>query len=434
MARDGAAVELTDEALAAIDRARAVGRGARGRADAGVRHLDRLRRPGDAAHPRPSCASSCSARWSARTPPARVPRWSARSCAALMLLRLSTLATGHTGVRRETAQLLAALLNAGITPVVREYGSLGCSGDLAPLAHCRAGADGRGRGARRRRRAACRPREALPPPASTPVELRSEGGPRADQRHRRHARHAGRWPCTTCGLLLAHRRHRGGDDASRGSWAPTGSSPPICRRCGRIRARRAPPPTCRALLAGSDDRLAASGPTHHRVQDAYSLRCSPQVHGAARDTARPRRDGRRPRARQRDRQPGRRRRRRPGRSPTATSTVRRSPTSSTSWRSWPPTSPRSVGAAHRPVPRRRAQPRPAAVPRRRPRRRQRPHDRAVHAGRDRLRAQAPGRAGQRRLDPLAARCRRTTSRWAGRPPASCGGRSTGSPGCWPSSC
>ena len=54
----------------------------------------------------------------------------------LMLLRLSTLATGHTGVRRETAQLMAGLLSAGITPVVREYGSLGCSGDLAPLAHC----------------------------------------------------------------------------------------------------------------------------------------------------------------------------------------------------------------------------------------------------------------------------------------------------------
>src|SRR3982751_1674707 len=55
---------------------------------------------------------------------------------ALMLLRLSTLATGHTGIRRETAQLLAALISHGITPVVHEYGSLGCSGDLAPLSHC----------------------------------------------------------------------------------------------------------------------------------------------------------------------------------------------------------------------------------------------------------------------------------------------------------
>src|SRR3954449_7288509 len=54
---------------------------------------------------------------------------------ALMLLRLSTLATGRTGVRAETAQAYAAMLDAGLTPVVREYGSLGCSGDLAPLAH-----------------------------------------------------------------------------------------------------------------------------------------------------------------------------------------------------------------------------------------------------------------------------------------------------------
>ncbi|MFD0776906.1 aromatic amino acid lyase, partial [Streptomonospora algeriensis] len=54
---------------------------------------------------------------------------------ALMLLRLRTLAGGGTGVRVETAEALAGLLNAGITPVVHEYGSLGCSGDLAPLSH-----------------------------------------------------------------------------------------------------------------------------------------------------------------------------------------------------------------------------------------------------------------------------------------------------------
>ena len=55
---------------------------------------------------------------------------------ALMLLRLSTLATGRTGVRPVVADAYAAMLSAGITPVVHEYGSLGCSGDLAPLAHC----------------------------------------------------------------------------------------------------------------------------------------------------------------------------------------------------------------------------------------------------------------------------------------------------------
>src|SRR5207302_1675697 len=55
---------------------------------------------------------------------------------AMMLLRLSTMATGRTGVRAETATAYAALLSSGLTPVVYEFGSLGCSGDLAPLAHC----------------------------------------------------------------------------------------------------------------------------------------------------------------------------------------------------------------------------------------------------------------------------------------------------------
>ena len=55
---------------------------------------------------------------------------------ALMFLRLKTLASGRTGIRPVVAQTMAQILNAGITPVVREFGSLGCSGDLAPLSHC----------------------------------------------------------------------------------------------------------------------------------------------------------------------------------------------------------------------------------------------------------------------------------------------------------
>src|SRR6476469_2796203 len=55
---------------------------------------------------------------------------------ALALLRISPLATGRTGIREQTLQTYVAMINAGITPVVHEYGSLGCSGDLAPLSHC----------------------------------------------------------------------------------------------------------------------------------------------------------------------------------------------------------------------------------------------------------------------------------------------------------
>jgi histidine ammonia-lyase len=55
---------------------------------------------------------------------------------ALIFLRLKTLCSGQSGVRPVVVENMAALLNAGITPIVYEYGSLGCSGDLAPLAHC----------------------------------------------------------------------------------------------------------------------------------------------------------------------------------------------------------------------------------------------------------------------------------------------------------
>ena len=55
---------------------------------------------------------------------------------ALMALRLKTMCSGRTGVRPVVAETYAAILNAGITPRVLEYGSLGCSGDLAPLSHC----------------------------------------------------------------------------------------------------------------------------------------------------------------------------------------------------------------------------------------------------------------------------------------------------------
>lgn len=64
------------------------------------------------------------------------PRVEREVVRALMFLRLKTVASGHTGVRPEVAQTMADVLNAGITPVVHEYGSLGCSGDLAPLSHC----------------------------------------------------------------------------------------------------------------------------------------------------------------------------------------------------------------------------------------------------------------------------------------------------------
>ncbi len=135
VARHGARVRLSDEALAAIDAGRAV--------------VDELAAGETPAYGISTGFGALATRHIPADMRARLQRSLVRSHAAgsgpeverevtrgLMLLRLSTLATGHTGVRRGTAQLLADLLSHGITPVVREHGSLGCSGDLAPLSHC----------------------------------------------------------------------------------------------------------------------------------------------------------------------------------------------------------------------------------------------------------------------------------------------------------
>ena len=144
VARDGAPVALTDEALAAIDHARGV--------------VEKLAAAETPTYGVSTGFGALATRHIPTEMRAQLQRSLVRSHAAgsgpeverevvraLMLLRLSTLATGHTGVRRETAQLMAGLLSHGITPVVREYGSLGCSGDLAPLAHVALAAMGEGR-------------------------------------------------------------------------------------------------------------------------------------------------------------------------------------------------------------------------------------------------------------------------------------------------
>ena len=321
----------------------------------------------------------------------------------------------------------------GITPVVHEYGSLGCSGDLAPLSHCALALMGEGDGARRRRRADAGRRGAGRGRAGAGRAGR-QGGPGADQRHRRHARDAGDGAGRPHACCCVRRTSRP-PCRSRASSAPTGSSPPSCRRSGRTPARPPRPPTWSRCSRDSGVVASHRGPDCNRVQDAYSLRCSPQVHGAARDTLDHCAAGRRPGAGERGGQPGGAARATDRRSsPTATSTGRRSPTCWTSRRSWPPTSPRSASG----VPTG-SWTRPATTACRR----SSPHDPGVDSGH--MIAQYTQAAivsemkrlanpGQRRLDPLLARCRRTTSRWAGRPPASCAAPSTGSPGSSRSRC
>ncbi len=199
----------------------------------------------------------------------------------LMLLRLSTLATGHTGVRVETAQLLAGLLTHGITPVVREFGSLGCSGDLAPLSHCALALMGEGevRDAEGNLMPAA---DALAAAGLAPVELAAKEGLALIN--------------GTDGMLgmlamaIADLRMllRTADVAAAMSVeGQLGTDRVFAPELQAIRphpGQALSAANLTALLADSGVVASHRGPDCNRVQDAYSLRCSPQVHGAARDT------------------------------------------------------------------------------------------------------------------------------------------------------
>ncbi|MFJ3694756.1 histidine ammonia-lyase [Streptomyces sp. NPDC090052] len=200
---------------------------------------------------------------------------------ALVLLRLSTLATGRTGVRTETAEAYAALLNAGLTPIVHEYGSLGCSGDLAPLAHCALAVMGEGevRDAQGVRKPAG---EALAEAGLTPVTLHEKEG---------LALINGTDGMLGMLVLAAHdlrKLLRTADIAA--AMSVEGQLGTDAVFAADLQALRPHPgqadsaANLRALMAGSGIVASHRGPECTRVQDAYSLRCSPQVHGAARDT------------------------------------------------------------------------------------------------------------------------------------------------------
>lgn len=200
---------------------------------------------------------------------------------ATMLLRLSTLATGRTGVRLETAQAYAALLAAGITPVIGEYGSLGCSGDLAPLAHCALALTGEGEV--RDADGTARPaREALAAAGIEPVDLREKEG---------LALINGTDGMLGQLVLACHDLRqllRAADLAAAMSVeALLGTDAGFAADLQALRPHPGQADAAtnlRALLDGSGIMESHRGPECTRVQDAYSLRCSPQVHGAARDT------------------------------------------------------------------------------------------------------------------------------------------------------
>jgi histidine ammonia-lyase len=200
---------------------------------------------------------------------------------AMMLLRLSTLATGRTGVRPETACAYAALLDAGLTPVVAEYGSLGCSGDLAPLSHVALALMGEGdvRDAAGTRRPAA---EALAAHGIEPQQLAEKEGLALVNGT------DGMLGMLVLALADLRRLLSVADVAAAMSVeALLGTDAVFAADLQALRphpGQAASAANLRALLAGSGIMASHRGPECTRVQDAYSLRCAPQVHGAARDT------------------------------------------------------------------------------------------------------------------------------------------------------
>ena len=200
---------------------------------------------------------------------------------ALMLLRLSTLATGRTGVRPVVVETYAALLNSGITPVVHEYGSLGCSGDLAPLAHCALVLMGEGvvRDAAGARRPAA---EALASAGIEPVVLAEKEG---------LALINGTDGMLGMLVLACHDLGRllttADITAAMSVEGLMGTDRVFAADLQELRpqpGQALSASNLRAMLAGSP--IIASHRTEQCaiVQDAYSLRCAPTVAGAGRDT------------------------------------------------------------------------------------------------------------------------------------------------------
>ncbi|HLJ66592.1 MAG TPA: histidine ammonia-lyase [Chloroflexota bacterium] len=197
---------------------------------------------------------------------------------AMMLLRASSLALGYSGIRPETVELLVQMLNRGITPVVPSRGSVGASGDLAPLAHLALVLIGAGQaeiGGRRVPGGA-----ALAEAGLEPVELQAKEG---------LALINGTQLMTAVGALLV-------DDAANvldvadiaGAMsleAMRGTDRAFDARAMALRPHAGQGHAAtrlRSLLTGSEI-LPSHRFDSHRVQDPYSLRCMPQVHGASRD-------------------------------------------------------------------------------------------------------------------------------------------------------
>ena len=160
---------------------------------------------------------------------------------AMLCIRINTLLRGHSGIRVETLQALAAMLNAGVVPVVPQLGSVGASGDLAPLSHLAIVLLGGGEAFYQGERVPGG--EALDVAGPEAGDAVVQGRPRAQQRHRADAG-VRRARAASHGRIARDRGHRRGDDHRCVRRPPRRLRARKCMRCGRIRGRCARRTTC----------------------------------------------------------------------------------------------------------------------------------------------------------------------------------------------
>jgi histidine ammonia-lyase len=199
---------------------------------------------------------------------------------ATMLLRARTLAMGLSGVRPVIADALIAMLNAGITPIVPRHGSVGCSGDLAPLAHIALALVGEG--------------DVVDPDGVTRPALRAlkAAGLKPVKLETKEGLSLINGTDGMLGMLAlacstAERLFRTADiTAAMTAEALLGTDRTFQARLHEIRphpGQMSSAANLARLMKGSQI-VASHRHSQHAVQDSYSVRCSPQVAGAARDT------------------------------------------------------------------------------------------------------------------------------------------------------
>jgi histidine ammonia-lyase len=205
------------------------------------------------------------------------PAYSTARTRAIMLLRINVLAKGYSGIRPETLQTLVEMLNKGVHPVIPMRGSVGASGDLSPLSHLALPLIGEGEAEYLGE--VLPGKEAMEKALLTQVQLQAKEG---------LALNNGTQVMTALGvlsLLEAERLCKTADIIAAGSVDALKGTP---RAFDELIHQLRPHPGQQASAANirnllDNSQLRESHRNCGNVQDAYSLRCTPQVHGAVRD-------------------------------------------------------------------------------------------------------------------------------------------------------